>query len=66
MDGEKNGKPYFLMDDLGVLPCKETPTKGMILLSFVGIFLKKTLQGYLLNNRYFMESKRVFFLAQVT
>ena len=25
MDGEKNGKPYFLMDDLGVLLFLETP-----------------------------------------
>ena len=25
MDGENNGKPYFLMDDLGVPPFKETP-----------------------------------------
>ena len=25
MDGENNGKPYFLVDDLGVPPFKETP-----------------------------------------
>jgi len=25
MDGENNGKPYFLMDDLGVPPFQETP-----------------------------------------
>ena len=25
MDGFYNGKPYFLMDDLGVPPFKETP-----------------------------------------
>ena len=26
MDGENNGKPYFLMDDLGVPLFLETPT----------------------------------------
>ena len=26
MDGENNGKPYFLMDDLGVPIFLETPT----------------------------------------
>ena len=25
MDGENNGQPYFLMDDLGVPPFLETP-----------------------------------------
>ena len=28
MDGENNGKPYFLMDDLGVPLFSETPIYG--------------------------------------
>ena len=30
MDGENNGKPYFLMDDLGVWVFLETPISHLV------------------------------------
>ncbi len=40
MDGENNGKPYFLMDDLGVSLFWETP---------IYPFQAKTMQDFLRN-----------------
>ena len=39
MDGENNGNPYFLMDDLGVPLFLETPI-------YVGVFFKKAIESH--------------------